>query len=84
MKPKKKTITSKDIARRVRAQRLKARFTRDQVASLLAISLPLYIDLEEGNVKLADNFCEDFANLYNQPLDFFQAEDSVRDLINEF
>ena len=84
MKQKKKHTTHKDIARRIRAQRLKAKFTREQLSALLAISLKDYVDMEEGARGLTENFVEDFSNLYNMPVDFFSAEETVRDLINDF
>lgn len=81
---KKKIVTHKDISKRIRAQRLKARFTRDQVAALLAIPLKDYIEMEDGSRKLSENFCEDFSNLYNLPLDFFISEDTEKNILDDF
>lgn len=51
------------IGRKLRAARLKDKFTREQIAGLLAISVSVYADMEEGRRLLTKEEIEDFVNL---------------------
>lgn len=54
----------KTIATKIRGLRLKNRLTREQMCSIMAISLSDYVDLEEGNVTCTEDRVTDFVNIF--------------------
>jgi hypothetical protein len=54
--------------KRVRQERLINRFTREQVASLLAIHIDAYCKYESGDEPIPDNIIDDLGFLYNKKL----------------
>jgi transcriptional regulator with XRE-family HTH domain len=52
------------ISDKIRANRLRARFTREQIANLLNMHPEDYIKLETGEKDASLNQLEDFFNLY--------------------
>ena len=48
----------------IRSARISAKFTREQVASILAITVHEYANIEEGNLPLNEQLVDDFVNLF--------------------
>lgn len=48
----------------IRSERLKSKYTREQLATLLAISLQEYSDIEEGRSKPSNQFLKDMTDFY--------------------
>lgn len=61
---------------RVRALRLRNRLTREQVCSLLAMSLQEYIEIEEGHTAPDEDFISDLMNLYGVDRNEFLSKDA--------
>lgn len=82
---KNRKVTPKEVGRRIRAYRLKNRFTREQVAALLACSLTAYLEMESGVTRLNDSDIEDFCHLYGVDEEWITAQDlSGKDALEEF
>jgi transcriptional regulator with XRE-family HTH domain len=52
------------IASKIRANRLRAKFTREQMANLLNLTTEEYTKLETGELEPSANHLEDFFNFY--------------------
>lgn len=55
---------SRLVGRKLRSARLQNKYTREQVASLLAISVADYSEMEIGRRELIKEDIEDFCNLF--------------------
>lgn len=56
----------KSLADKIRAERIRTRFTREQLSNILAISLETYIGYENGTTKKPpESLLEDLTNFYN-------------------
>jgi transcriptional regulator with XRE-family HTH domain len=61
----------------VRSLRIKARLTREQVCSIIAMPIETYITLEEGQVKPNDRFVDDISNLYGVDKNHLASKEEV-------
>ena len=52
------------FSKKIRAFRLKAKFTREQLANLLAISLSEYSEIEESRKEPNEQFLQDMCDFY--------------------
>jgi len=57
---------TRTVPQKMRSARLKLKFTREQVVSLLAISAEDYVAYETGNRQIPDNIIDDLVDLYGE------------------
>lgn len=58
------TLKKETIGQKIRALRIRARLTRDQVVSILCLPIGEYIDIEESRGKVTESVITDIVNLY--------------------
>jgi transcriptional regulator with XRE-family HTH domain len=64
------------FGKKIRGLRLRQRLTREQVCSILAWPLGIYIDLEEDRIEPSEDALYDFVNLYGVDRKFLLDQSS--------
>lgn len=54
------------FSKKIRAFRLRNKFTREQIANLMAISLREYSEIEEGRANPSQQFIQDVSDIYGE------------------
>ena len=63
----------------MRNERIKLRLTREQVVTILSISMEEYTEYETGRIKPGESIINDLCNLYNTKKSYWIELEAVKD-----